>query len=608
MEAQHQRPIRDGSQYDGLFPRAEGRNQTVKADASLADTLKLIPGVVRSHGWQAAKIARALAGPDVRSTCRNTWEFCYHHIQYHKDEEGSEQIRSPARAWSDRVAGIDCDCYTTLVSSILSNLSIPHKLRIAKYPNPDDPDPDFQHIYVIVPQAQGHITIDPVTDRFDYEVPFLETKDIDMKLQFLNGPPGTGLDNDDLFPATAMGATTAPIPGTVKGDRIIAEAAAKGMTVPQYQEWVRQEFIKKNGVTPEQWAANIEAQMAQQQQASNAAYNADTEKVKAELKKRGVGFPANATRDQLLELLRQNPAPKPGGQAIHAVNVANPATVLLRTGVLLGMKINLMGVAAKLRWALASQADAVKAGMSAADHAKTKEIWERLRKIHYGAGGKPEHLMEAVLTGKGNRDKAVSLGGFPLAGNHNGNSIGEILGQRMCHAERLAGHGGVLAGLGEPVTATAAIGAATAALTAIAMLLKAVKTPKGDEGGEVPTDPNMMVDEAGNPVGQSSGGVTTTLLPTGGEAGKADPNGGGGGGADDDKPKTGILEWMKSNPLPSAGIGIALLGGGYLVVKALTGGPKKPKKGANLDGTPAKGAKGRKKRKGKQEVKVVKIK
>lgn len=604
MEAQHKRPVRDGMRYDSLFPRAEGRDETVKRDASLTDTLRLIPRVVRSHGWQAARIAKELRGADLASTCRNIWEFCYHHIQYERDKEGAEQIRSPARAWRDRKTGIDCDCYTVLVSSILTNLGIAHKLRIAKYPNPDDPDPDFQHIYVIVPQGAGHLTIDPVTDLFDFEVPFLATKDIDMTLQFLNGPPGKSLDHEDLFQDDGMGETPSSVmPGTVKGDRIIAEATAKGMTVVQYQEWTRQEFIRQNGMTPEQWAANMQAQMAQQTAASQAAYNADTEKVKAELRKRGVGFPANATRDELLELLRQNPAPKPAGQVIHAVNTANPATVLLRTGVLLCMKINFMGVAAKLRWALATQANAVKAGMSASDHAKTKEIWERLRKIYYDAGGKPENLMEAVLTGKGNKDKAVALGGFQARGHSGGSNIGEILGPGICQSERLSGLGGILGGLGEPVTATAAIGAATAALTAIAVLLKAVKTPKGDEGVTVPTDPNMLVDENGNPVGQSSGGTTTTLLPSDNGSGPGADAGGGGG--NDEARKKGIIEWMKANPLPAAGIGIAVVGGGFLLVKALTGKPKKPKGGGNLDGAPAK--RKRKKPKGKAAIAVVKI-
>ena len=88
-----------------------------------------------------------------------------------KDAEGYEQIRSPARAWHDRFSGVDCDCYSVFISSILSNLGIAHTLRITKYQRDY-----FQHIYPIVPFQNGYITIDCVTDRFNYEVPFSEKK------------------------------------------------------------------------------------------------------------------------------------------------------------------------------------------------------------------------------------------------------------------------------------------------------------------------------------------------------------------------------------------------------------------------------------------------
>lgn len=177
------RHIRDGRQYAHLFPRAEGGTETVKRGASLEDTLGLLPKAVRRFSWQAAGIAGALRSDGLRDTCRNVWEFCYHHFQYEPDKRGKEQVRSPARSWQDRAAGIDCDCFTVLVSCILTNLGTAHRLRIAKYDIPGDPDPPFQHIYVIVPTENGHhITIDPVVDRFDLEVPPRQTRDIPMDL------------------------------------------------------------------------------------------------------------------------------------------------------------------------------------------------------------------------------------------------------------------------------------------------------------------------------------------------------------------------------------------------------------------------------------------
>ena len=73
--------------------------------------------------------------------------------------------------------------------------------------------------------------------------------------------------------------------------------------------------------------------------------------------------------------------------------------------------------------------------------------------------------------------------------------------------------------------------------------------------------------------------------------------------APEDTPKKGPWEWVKANPLPSAGIGVAALGLGYLAVKALAG---KAKGGEALSGTPVtvKKGKGKGKSKGRQPERV----
>ena len=54
----------------------------------------------------------------------------------------------------------------------------------------------------IVPTDNGHITIDCVTDKYDYEVPFSEKKDYPMDLQYLNGfdgNPALYADTNDAY-------------------------------------------------------------------------------------------------------------------------------------------------------------------------------------------------------------------------------------------------------------------------------------------------------------------------------------------------------------------------------------------------------------------------
>jgi hypothetical protein len=192
MEAAAKRNIKPGREYDYMFPAPMNKDKTVKENATLEDTIAFIHKVVGKTLDQTRGIAPRLAGRTLRETCSNIWHFVYENVAYKKDDDGLEQIRSPRRTWKDRKSGVDCDCYSTFISSILTNLRIPHKLRITKY----DRD-HFQHIYPVVMDGGRLIAIDCVTDQFDYEVPYSEKKDITMDLQYLDGLGDRG--NDLVF-------------------------------------------------------------------------------------------------------------------------------------------------------------------------------------------------------------------------------------------------------------------------------------------------------------------------------------------------------------------------------------------------------------------------
>nr|MCU0336574.1 hypothetical protein [Sediminibacterium sp.] len=201
MESQYRRRIKDGSEYDHLFPTPQGKHITILKDAEVGDTVSLIKRTVPQTLKDTEKIAAILKGKSLEETCSNIWNFVYNHIQYKRDEKGIEQVRRPARTWWDRTSGVDCDCYTEFISSILTNLGIPHKLRITKYNGKSY----FQHIYPIVPydgnvntsltNRSDYIVIDCVKDAFDDEQVFSGFKDYDMRLDYLNG-----LDDDYKAP------------------------------------------------------------------------------------------------------------------------------------------------------------------------------------------------------------------------------------------------------------------------------------------------------------------------------------------------------------------------------------------------------------------------
>lgn len=186
LVAAGKRDIEDGSKFNYLFPEPKGTNERVQNDGDVNDTVLWCGYVVKKYHSDTKKLAEYLQkrSTDKKDLFRNIFEFCYKHIQYHLDRRGVEELRRPAVTWKERKHGVDCDDFTMFIASILYNLNIPFEFRITKYNKPN-----YQHIYLIVPIEDGtHITIDPVLDTFNYEKPYSQKKDYDMKALNLAGP------------------------------------------------------------------------------------------------------------------------------------------------------------------------------------------------------------------------------------------------------------------------------------------------------------------------------------------------------------------------------------------------------------------------------------
>jgi hypothetical protein len=535
--------------YDAMFPAFKPTNRTVKANAKLEHTLKLIPQVVAETLGQTRELAPTLRGQGIAATCRNVWSFCKRNFRYRQDELGKEQVRSPRRSWHDRHLGIDCDCYSTLISSILTNLRIPHMLRVTKYTDPDDDSLaasqiPYSHIYVVAMDGGRAVKIDPVTDFFDFEQPYLAKNDIPMTLEYLNG-----------LPNQAQGSI----------DRIDLGLGDLGL------------FKKKPKPAPNQ-RTNTTPTLA----------------------------PPNPQK----------------GKGANIINRFNPAAILLRTGILLGMKLNMFNIGSQLRFAYLTDAQAKSRNLNMARLAHLRKVHAKLEHAVFLGGGKPENLKKAILEGKGNHDKSVPLNGLGFAsitplGYGSDTPVSEILGPAIYQGEVTAYLNG-LGSLGEPVTAAAAIAAATALLGSVAAVLKSVGDVKaggapgaaasGDEAGlTIPeyTDPGgggqqaLPPADAGAPdpgqgiVPMDEAVPTDSALPIvepitseGGSnqrTANSDPN------AEPKKP--GIVQWAKDNPVLAFGvIPAAALTLSYAIWKAVQA--QKPKKAKNgpvngLDGKPA---------------------
>jgi hypothetical protein len=180
--ATSKRPIKPGFEFENYFPRPGYGDPILHQNGSNEMTIdKFIPQVVKQYLSDTEKISVVLKQNTLEATLKAIFDFIYTHIQYRQDSPMEEQIRRPARSWADRHDGVDCDCYTVLISSILTNLRIPHYLRMTAY----NSQRGYQHIYVVVAKKAGtnmnnksdYYTIDPVMDRFDQEKPFLKKRD-----------------------------------------------------------------------------------------------------------------------------------------------------------------------------------------------------------------------------------------------------------------------------------------------------------------------------------------------------------------------------------------------------------------------------------------------
>ncbi len=172
--ASSKRNIRPLSDYASLIPpRTELRHDDAVRmnNATPESTVAFMHYVIRETTSDTARLAQFLKGSTLKSTLQNIWNFVYQHIQYVPDSAVMEQVRRPLRTLYDQKG--DCDCYATLIGSILTNLGIPFSLRIAKYNGRSY----FQHVYVVVKDGGKELVVDPVVDKCFYEKKPSEKKD-----------------------------------------------------------------------------------------------------------------------------------------------------------------------------------------------------------------------------------------------------------------------------------------------------------------------------------------------------------------------------------------------------------------------------------------------
>ncbi len=441
------RTIEDGKRYENLFPIADGGRTLLNNNGSVEDTVFLMGDFIKKFKSDTANLAPLLKGNSLRENCGNVWSFLYNNIQYKLDTPGEEQLRRPARLWADRHTGGDCDCMSIFVGTILLNLGIRFKIRIARYEGKQG----FQHVYIIVPvDTFNYYTIDGVVSQFDYEKPYAQIKDYTMEQL---GIPIIGLSGIDDMLMEGVGAT--PLekdvyqhllqtrqyikdhPGAIsmidhepgflkmldyaidnfntanrdKAFEILARYEAEINKLNGIEDddllGVHEDDDYLGGLTDQDDFEGIDeddvygfdglgrakrskSERKQQRKEKRTAKKAERKENKAKNKqerKKAKGF-----------FRKVGVALKQGGKKFIKLN---PAVIAMRNSFLLAMKINLFNIASKLKWGYATPEEAKKAGISDDQYNRSKKAVAQVEKLFsQKAGGSKVSLRKNILNSK----------------------------------------------------------------------------------------------------------------------------------------------------------------------------------------------------------------
>ena len=123
---------------------------------------------------------------------------------------------------------------------------------------------------------------------------------------------------------------------------------------------------------------------------------------------------------------------------LNHVNKFNPFTIKLRNGILASMKLNTNNIAGNLRLSYITPDDAKQRGLDMGVWEKLVEIRQKFDSLYYTAGGKPENLKIAILSGMGNADNSIQGSGYNRTQNiylSEQTPLNVILGSELFHNE-----------------------------------------------------------------------------------------------------------------------------------------------------------------------------
>ncbi len=428
MEATDHIILKSLEPYRYLFPRATGIDHTVKKGATVSDTVKFMQEAARRSRWQVRRYVNTeLKGLPIYDACKKLWHFVKEHIEYQKDDPTFERGKD--------------------IRENLEQVKSPRRLI-----------------------ADGKGDCDCMTNFVNACMLELGVKAIINRI--------TAYDNNDFFQHIYS------LVPDGKGSYIIMDCVWNAFNKEKKytnKEDYKMELQFLDGIgttdgmdgTPTRYT-NMDAQ-------DMFGNNDDFGELGRLLKKKNPEQKAIA-KEKREKFMQKN------RKVLNVANKINPATALLRAGILASMKLNLQKVAEALKWGYARREHAESKGMDMKKYERIKKVLQKIQNIFYSAGGKPESLRLAILKGRGNRNEDVA--GFD--GLSATMPLSELLGtvyydEFVNGMEGFEGFGS-LEGEGLGVVTAAAVATASTAMGALAALIKSIgnlfpnKGKKGKKG------------------------------------------------------------------------------------------------------------------------------
>ncbi|BDD00729.1 hypothetical protein [Persicobacter psychrovividus] len=453
------RNVADGRAYNHLIKSVENKDILLK-HGNVFDTVNACIQIVERHYLEVADLAKKLKVANTRNTAKNIFDFAYKHLQYKLDEAGTEQLRTPARSWLDgqirfkqrneKDAGIDCDDFSIFCGSLLKCLGIPFEFRITKY----NGKRNFQHIYIFIPDdqdASGEIIIDPVLDRFDYQVPYsyeqsfpmtnsnVSVSSLGLPIYALSGHSGgstadeleleniiSGIDFDDTIGTISDEDKTynylVRTRDFISKNQDNASKIAHIQNPVQFLDMLNQAI--KYWHTPKRGPILDKLELLEEKLMDADFIQSDLLGIEDYLDAEdqeldGLGLfrrrrGKKRRRGRFFSALKKigKKIGKFAKKAVKAVVRFNPVSIAVRNGLLLAFRTNMFGLAKKMQYAYLPDNMASRHNIDPAKLRQIKAAFARVKKIFSKLQGKSHNLKKAIIKGAKQKSRDFSLSGF----------------------------------------------------------------------------------------------------------------------------------------------------------------------------------------------------